>query len=99
MAVDLTYLIELAQKLPQQQKLKLIAALSNDMASQAHLEQASDEFWRPKSLEQIVREQQVQPVVSIAELSSDVWQEDENVEDFLEFMRQQRQEALVQENP
>lgn len=99
MAIDLTYLIEQAQKLPEQQKLQLIAAISNDMANQAQLQQASQQFWQSKDIDQLVKEQQVEPVTSIEQLRSQAWPEDEAVEDFQHFTRSSRKAALEQESP
>lgn len=44
-------------------------------------------FWKPKKLEQLVDEQQIQAVKNL----TDFWPEEESVDEFNEFIYQQRQ--------
>ena len=48
-------------------------------------------FWKPKKLEQLVDEQQIQAVKNLSDLKTDFWPEEESVDEFNEFIYQQRQ--------
>ncbi len=51
------------------------------------------DFWRPKSVEDLAREQGVKPVENPNDLKGDFWPEDESVDDFLVWLRALRREG------
>ena len=54
-----------------------------------------NDFWTPKTLEEIMAEQGGPKMVhNLSDLVADFWPEDESIEDFLEFLRESREEEL-----
>ncbi len=51
-------------------------------------------FWQPKPLDYYLQNQK--PVRNIADLDTDFWPEDESIDDFVKFIRQQRREDAEQ---
>ena len=99
MTANLAQLIEQAQQLSPEQKLTLIAAIAGNRGDEAKLPVDSKRFWQGRSLSEQLAEHPVEPVVSLEQLKSNAWPEDESIEDFLKFTRAQRREALAGEQP
>jgi hypothetical protein len=55
----------------------------------------SSDFWRSKSVEQLAREQGVQPVDNPDDLLGDFWPEDESIDDFLAWLQEVRRDNGV----
>ena len=90
MAVDLEALIQQAKQLPASQRVRLIAELSADMVRShrsAPFEEQDHIGRSSKTIEQIIEAQGVKPYDGLTE---QVWPEDEDVEDFIKWRRQQR---------
>jgi hypothetical protein len=73
-----------------QQLLQILT--QNNSAPTAELKTLSDEFWQGTPLNQLLATQRPTIVHNIKELAADFWPEEESIEDFLTFLRQQRQE-------
>jgi hypothetical protein len=53
------------------------------------VEAADADFWRGKKVEELAREQGVEPIQSIDELSGD-WPDEDSIDEFLGFLREVR---------
>ena len=90
MAVDLEALIQQAKQLPASQRVRLIAELSADMVrtQDPSLFQEQNRIGRSsKTLKQILEEQGVELYDGS---SPQVWPEDEDVDEFIEWRRRER---------
>ncbi len=95
MTVDLENLIAQAQRLPSAERLRLIAALTEQMSIEADIEVANAVFRSPRSVDQHLVEQGVgtpQDFEAIA--ARGIWPEDEEVDEFLEDLEDQRRHEL-----
>jgi hypothetical protein len=50
------------------------------------------DFWRTKTVEELAEEQGIKPVENPDELLGDFWPEDENIDDFLLWLRRLRRD-------
>ncbi len=57
-----------------------------------HKTQPTIDFWQLHTIEEIVQAQQTQSVQDISTLQVDFWPEQEAVDDFIEYIYQQRKE-------
>lgn len=58
------------------------------------LQAMSTQFWQEHTLEQLISTQSPTTVHNIDDLVADFWPEEDSVDDFLNFLRQQRQDAV-----
>lgn len=86
-------LIDAAQELSPLEQLELISALSQSL--HRNYQQTVD-FWEPKTLEQLIQTQQTQPITNIADLAG-FWPQEESVDDFIEYIYQQRHEDRLRD--
>lgn len=94
MDLKLETIIDQAQRLPAAQRLQLIAALSERMARGAGIDGANEEFWRARTLEEHVAQQEIAEPQSLARLhASDAWPEDDDLDEFLRDLEAQRHPA------
>jgi hypothetical protein len=54
----------------------------------------SREFWQGQTLEQLRAIQKTKPINSFEDLVPDFWPEEESIEEFLDFLKTQRQETM-----
>ncbi|WP_017326085.1 hypothetical protein [Synechococcus sp. PCC 7336] len=97
MAIDLRELTEQAQQLPLTQKLELIAILSNNIANDAQLQEASQSFWEPRTIQEHSQAHPVTPVVNVDELRSKAWPQTDRLDEFLNFLQDQRTTTLLEQ--
>lgn len=64
-----------------------------DMLDKSVLEM-DDNFWQPKPLSHYLQNRP--PLRDITDLAADFWPEDESIDDFIAFVRQQRREDREQ---
>jgi hypothetical protein len=82
-------LIDAAQELTPPEQLSLISAITQSLHRNYYQQtQPAADFWEPKTLEQHIQAQQIQPVANIADLKADFWPEDESADDFIEYIYQ-----------
>jgi Arc/MetJ-type ribon-helix-helix transcriptional regulator len=93
MGTRLQNLIDAAQELSPLEQLELISTISQSL--HRNCQQAVD-FWEPKTLEQLIQAQQTQPITDIADLAGS-WPEEESVDDFIEYIYQQRREDRLRD--
>ena len=84
--------IDTAQGLPPLEQLELISRLSQSLRrSYLHIQPTQD-FWEPKTIDQLTQTQQPSPVTDMADFRADFWPEDESADDLIDYVYQQRQE-------
>lgn len=77
-----------------QQLLQILAQIDAKQSDTQDFAASTAEFWQGNSLEEILAAQSPKTVHSLKDLAADFWPEDEPVEDFLAFLKQQRKEAV-----
>ena len=97
MTTKLQTLIEEAQELSPSEQLELIHVISLTLSRNDEEKLSKEDFWKPMTLEQIIQTQQVSPVMDIDELGGDFWPEDEPVDDFIDYIYQQRREDRLKD--
>ena len=95
MTVKLKTLINDARALPPQEQLKLIGALTQSLQYSYDKHLKTTDFWQPKSLDQLIEKQQPVTINDLSDLAGDFWPEDDSIDDFLEFLEQERKEDLM----
>jgi hypothetical protein len=92
MTANLQTLIKSAQKLSFTEQVELIKAVSQILSQTYYKMLPQTDFWQPQTIEEIVQNQQTQPIQDISTLQVDFWPEEETADDFIEYIYQQRQE-------
>ncbi len=93
MTPQLQAAITAIQPLSQKERQQLLQLLVHDAAPQGNLEILNMQFWQGFTLEQLTAQSSPTAMKDLGDFAVDFWPEDESVEDFLAFLRQQRQEA------
>ena len=75
-----------------QQLLQILIQSDPAPDSQPDLKALSTQFWQGISLQQLRATQAPTTVTSLEDLATDFWPAEDSVEDFLTFLREQRQE-------
>jgi hypothetical protein len=76
-----------------QQLLQILIQSDLPSNSQAELRTLSTQFWQGTTLKQLLASQHPITVNNLKDLAADFWPEEDSIEEFLTFLRQQRQEA------
>ncbi|MEO1400711.1 MAG: hypothetical protein AAFV72_05575 [Cyanobacteria bacterium J06635_1] len=76
-----------------QQLLQILTQCDSASNSQPGLKALSTQFWQGLSLQQLRATQTPTIVHSLKDLAADFWPEEDSIEDFLTFLREQRQEV------
>ncbi len=76
-----------------QQLLQILTQSDSDSNAQPDLKALSTGFWRGISLQQLHATQTPAIVHSLKDLAADFWPAEDSIEDFLVFLREQRQEV------
>jgi hypothetical protein len=92
MSPQVQTIINEAEELSPTEQIELIAAVSQLLQKRYTQLSKNNDFWKPKTLEQLVEEQQIKAVKNLSDLRTDFWPEEESVDEFNEFIYQQRQE-------
>lgn len=91
MSANLQKVIEETQELSPAEQWELVRIISQSL-SRSHLsEQMTEVFWQPRTLDELLQMQQVGPIRDIASLKADFWPEHESIDDFIEYVYQQRE--------
>lgn len=85
-------LIEAAQDLSPLDQLTLMAALSESLRHSCQPALSAADFWRPKTLQEHIEIQQIQPVDDISSLRARFWPEDESADDLIDYIYEQRRQ-------
>jgi hypothetical protein len=77
-----------------QQLLQIL--IQSDLSSnyQTDLKTLSTQFWQGTTLNQLLTTQTPTTVYNLREFAADFWPEEDSIEDFLTFLRQQRQAVI-----
>ena len=93
MTERLRTLIDAAKELSLLEQLELISTISQSLYRSY---QQTVDFWEPKTLEQLIQAQQTQPITNIGDLAG-FWPQEESVDDFIEYIYQQRYEDRLRD--
>ncbi|NET55137.1 MAG: hypothetical protein F6K47_02725 [Symploca sp. SIO2E6] len=96
MKPQLQQAIDLAQSLSFIEQLELLKAVSNivqraDVQQVDLLKMQNQDFWKTRSIKDLVEEQQPPKITDLSLLSIDFWVREEPIDEFLSFLHQQRQ--------
>lgn len=94
MTAQLQSIISQAQRLSDTEQRELIAAIS--VSLQRRYSRSSD-FWVTKSISELADEQQINTLESIANLKAKFWPDEDSIDEFNQFIRQQRQDDRLSE--
>ncbi|MEH2364588.1 hypothetical protein [Nostoc sp.] len=86
--------IQLLSSTERQQLLQILTQSNLSSHSQTDLKNLSNQFWQDTTLKQLLATQTPITVHNLKYLAADFWPEEDSIEDFLTFLRQQRQEAI-----
>lgn len=86
--------IQLLSSTERQQLRQILAQSNSSSNSQTDLKALSVQFWQGTTLKQLLTTQSPITVYNLKDLAADFWPEEDSIEDFLTFLRQQRQEAI-----
>lgn len=62
----------------------------------AEEEEPIRDFWKSRSLDEMLQTAPISPVSDISELASDFWPEDESADDLIDYIYQQRKEDIAE---
>jgi hypothetical protein len=74
--------------------LQIFAQSNSSSNSQTDLKNLNHQFWQDTTLKELLATQTPITVHNLKHLAADFWPEEESIEDFLIFLRQQRQEVI-----
>ena len=94
MTPQLQKAIATIQTLSDREQRQLLQILSETVNKSSNLEQQNQIFWQNTSLENLVETQKVPIIEDINDLSGDYWVE-ETTDEFLSFLKEQRQSEVV----
>jgi len=77
-----------------QQLLQIFTQSNSSSDSQTDLKNLSHQFWQDTTIKELLATQTPITVHNLKHLASDFWPEEDSIEDFLTFLRQQRQEVI-----
>jgi hypothetical protein len=77
-----------------QQLLQIFTQSNSSSDSQTDLKNLSHQFWQDTTLKELLATQTPITVDNLKHLAVDFWPEEDSIEDFLIFLRQQRQEVI-----
>jgi hypothetical protein len=76
-----------------QQLLQILTQSDSASASQTNLRILSTQFWQGTTLKQLLVTQTPKTFQNLKAHAADFWPEEDSIEDFLTFLRKQRQEV------
>jgi hypothetical protein len=97
MTTQLELAIAAIQPLSSTERKQLIQILIQDNPPsnfQSNLRALSTQFWQGTTLNQLLETQKPRTVQDLKDFSADFWPEENATEDFLTFLRQQRNEVI-----
>ncbi|MBD2270569.1 hypothetical protein H6F62_17865 [Anabaena sp. FACHB-1391] len=86
--------IQQLSAIERQQLLQIFTQSNSSSNSQTDLKNLSHQFWQDTTLNEILATQTPITVHNLKHLAVDFWPEEDSIEDFLIFLRQQRQEVI-----
>ncbi len=77
-----------------QQLLQILKQNHPSSNPQTDLEALSNQFWQGTTLNQLLTNQTPTTSHNLKDLEADFWPQEDSIEEFLDFLRQQRQEIV-----
>lgn len=91
MASDVEDILAVVRSLPPQEQQEVLRRLAESLAlDERAIERANENFWKSRSIDEIIREQHIAPIYDLRALAFSDWPEDESVDEFLEYVYGQR---------
>ncbi|NJR63335.1 MAG: hypothetical protein HC769_33895 [Cyanobacteria bacterium CRU_2_1] len=85
--------IQSLSRIERQQLLQILTQSDSTSNSQTDLKTLSTQFWQGTTLKQLLVTQTPKTFQNLKAHAADFWPEEDSIEDFLTFLRQQRQEV------
>ena len=92
MSPEIEAAIAAIEKLSPQERQEILQMLLE--SKQTDIDKISDRFWQGVSLHELIESQKPITVNQPQEIRAYFWPEEESIDDFLTFMREQRQATL-----
>lgn len=86
--------IQLLSPTERQQLLQILIQSNSSSNSQTDLKTLSTQFWQGITLNQLLTIQTPTTVYNLKDIAAEFWPEEDSIEDFLSFLRQQRQAVI-----
>ena len=86
--------IQQLSSIERQQLLQIFTQSNSSSNSQTDLKNLSHQFWQDTTIKELLSTQTPITVHNLKHLAVDFWTEEDSIEDFLIFLRQQRQEVI-----
>ena len=90
MPLEIKPLINTVKGLPYPYQLEILKEIAQSMSKNWKQIEGMDDFWHPKSVEQLLETNPVEKVSDIDDLSGDFWPDDESADEFIEYTYSQR---------
>ena len=91
MASDVEDILAAVRGLPPHDQREILRRLAESLVpDEKVIERANENFWKSRSIDEIIREQHVAPIYDLRTLAFSDWPEDESVDEFLEYVYGQR---------
>ena len=86
--------IQQLSAIERQQLLQIFTQSNSSSDSQTDLKNLSHQFWQDTTIKELLATQTPITVHNLKHLAVDFWPEEDSIEDFLIFLKQQRQEVI-----
>lgn len=90
MTPQLKSIIANAQTLSPREQVELIVAVSQLLKNAYYPISGGNDFWQPKTLQQVLATQEVPPFGQVTEKGSSFWPKEETVDHFIHFINSER---------
>jgi|SRR6185312_2452341 len=91
MASDIEDILAAVRSLPPQEQREILRRLAESLVpDEKVIDRANEEFWKSRSIDEIIREQHIAPIYDVRTLAFSDWPNDESVDEFLEYVYSQR---------
>lgn len=95
MTPQMKSILKETRNLTQDELMELMKEISGLLESKHPGLSGDNDFWHPKTLDQVIKEQNVQIVEDLSDFAADFWPEEESADDFLQYIDQQHQEDVL----
>jgi hypothetical protein len=97
MSAQLKSIIKKAKALTPLEQMELITAIYQLLQDTYEPFLLDSNFWQPKTLEQLYKDQQVKTIQNVADFAAEFWPEEEFVDEFNEYIYDRRQEDRLRD--
>lgn len=92
MSPQLESIIKETQELDPDELRELMKAISGILRSKHRMHAKNNDFWNPKTLNQIIEEQNAKALNRLSDFVADFWPDEESVDEFIKYIYEQRRE-------